>query len=95
MFVWPYYLEDALTRALPSLAVLDYHVQYDNHRYAHGAVVSPPPPVAHFSFHLSTYNSEKTKKGSPVRIYTNVKRSEFRPPNDKDYRYVVFLLFGA
>lgn len=34
LFVFPYFLADAVAEALPSLAMLDYRVQYDNHRCA-------------------------------------------------------------
>jgi hypothetical protein len=55
LWIFPYFMEPRLLQSLPSLTMLDYKVDYDNHP------LSNPKNKARLG-----------KKGSPVRIFTNI-----------------------
>ncbi|XP_032229793.2 rRNA N6-adenosine-methyltransferase ZCCHC4 [Nematostella vectensis] len=69
MFIFPYFMETQIQAALPSMKMLDYKVDYDNHplfkdKKAHGS-----------------------KRGSPVRIFTNIPAANVKLPSKDGYRF--------
>ncbi|XP_055877800.1 rRNA N6-adenosine-methyltransferase ZCCHC4-like isoform X2 [Biomphalaria glabrata] len=61
---FPYFMEKRILEELPSLAMLDYKVDYDNH---------------------NLFNGQNKKKGSPVRIFTNISQVLFSLPLQDGY----------
>eukprot|EP00124_Ichthyophonus_hoferi_P005316 Ihof_evm1s739 gene=Ihof_evmTU1s739 len=71
LFVFPYFLEQSLVKALPNLVMGDYRVNYENHATYHGGRNEDKP----------------TKKESPVRIFTNIPAKRLRLPSEEGYRW--------
>lgn len=65
LWFFPYFNENRIIENMPQLVMMDYKVEYLNHK---------------------TFGSKKQKKSSPIRIFTSIKPSLFRLPDDA-YRY--------
>jgi hypothetical protein len=86
ILAFPYFNEDAVRAALPTLAMLDYRVDYDNHPYAYCCHAPCAPYVQSTRDLLAaphptrrTYRAGKGS-GSPVRLYTNIALRSFTAP---------------
>nr|KAG5697730.1 hypothetical protein BaRGS_006252 [Batillaria attramentaria] len=65
LWFFPYFMEKRISQCLPSLTMLDYKVDYDNH---------------------TLFNTKGgKKKGSPVRIFTNISQSSLPLPAADGY----------
>lgn len=69
VWIFPYFMEPHLKAALPSLTMLDYKVDYDNHP------------------HFKSKNMKGSKRGSPVRIFTNINPADVILPSAEGYRF--------
>ncbi|XP_078354555.1 rRNA N(6)-adenosine-methyltransferase ZCCHC4-like isoform X2 [Oculina patagonica] len=69
IWIFPYFLEPQIKAVLPSLAMLDYKVDYENHP------------------HFKGKNMKGSKRGSPVRIFTNINPADVVLPSAEGYRF--------
>ncbi|XP_073239081.1 rRNA N(6)-adenosine-methyltransferase ZCCHC4-like isoform X2 [Porites lutea] len=69
LWIFPYFMEPHVKAALPSLTMLDYKVDYDNHP------------------HFKSKNMKGSKRGSPVRIFTNINAADIVLPAEEGYRF--------
>ncbi|XP_035229128.1 rRNA N6-adenosine-methyltransferase ZCCHC4-like isoform X2 [Stegodyphus dumicola] len=66
LWFFPYFFEERILQNIPELIMMDYKVEYENHK---------------------KYGMNLTSKGSPVRIFTNIKPSSFILPENEGYRF--------
>jgi len=76
MLVFPYFLENHVSRSLPSLFMHDYKVNYTNHPTFKVVTVGKD----------GVPNNSKHVRGSPVRVYTNVTSAKLSFPTE-EYRF--------
>lgn len=69
MWLFPYFMESLIKAVLPSLTMLDYKVDYDNHP------------------HFKSKKQKGSKRGSPVRIFTNINPADVKLPAWEGYRF--------
>lgn len=69
MWIFPYFMELHIKAVLPSLTMLDYKVDYDNHP------------------HFKSKQMKGSKRGSPVRIFTNINPADVVLPSAEGYRF--------
>jgi len=69
MWIFPYFMESHMKAVFPSLTMLDYKVDYDNHP------------------HFKSKHMKGSKRGSPVRIFTNVNPADVVLPSAEGYRF--------
>ncbi|XP_068709853.1 rRNA N6-adenosine-methyltransferase ZCCHC4-like isoform X2 [Montipora foliosa] len=69
MWIFPYFMEPHIKAALPSMTMLDYKVDYDNHP------------------HFKSKKMKGSKRGSPVRIFTNINPTDVVLPSSEGYRF--------
>ncbi|KXJ18418.1 rRNA N6-adenosine-methyltransferase ZCCHC4 [Exaiptasia diaphana] len=68
MWIFPYFMESHIHESLPSLKMMDYKVDYENHP------------------HFKGKQDKGSKRGSPVRIFTNIDPASIKLPVEEGYR---------
>lgn len=73
LWVFPYFMQKLLSEQFPGFEMISYKVEYENHRKFKDTM--PPPP-------------QKTRvRGSPIRIFTNMRPDLVHLPKDEGYWY--------
>lgn len=94
VWIFPYFLEPRIQECLPSLTMLDYQVRL---RKLGGLLVWPLGQhiflFACYGFLQVDYDNHPlykhggaARKGSPVRIFTNLQARDFILPKEEGYR---------
>ena len=73
IWVFPYFLEKHVVREFPNFQMLDYKIEYDNHTKFKAQKASSSP------------TGLTNKRGSPVRLFTNMDPAMIQHPLEEGY----------